>query len=412
MEKKTRLTLAICLSFTFMLCEIAGGIWANSLAILSDAAHLLTDIAGFAIALLATVMATSPASKNFTFGLARAEVMGALASILTLWVMTGCLIWEASLRSIAFFEGTADPVDGKIMFIVACMGVVVNLCLSCVFLEDHGGAFHSHDHAHGNFHDHGHHDHDHSHSSGACEEGTASHVHGSHNHDSHEHDPSSENEKLIKSHDHSHSSNGHGHSHSPVSSSGGYGSFINVNSPSKNPHAHDHNLTSIEEYSAATEPSDVNIQAAYLHVMTDLIQSVGVAMAGLVIWYKPEWQIIDPICTFMFSGLVIWSTFSLLGRVVSILFEGVPAHVDYHAVLEKLKAIPGVVDVHDLHIWSISSTTTALTCHIRGKEPQVVLAKAIQVCSSFGIHHSTIQVQDDNDGLDLCCQNPSDTQCM
>lgn len=134
MDKKTRLTLAIFLSFSFMLCEIAGGIWANSLAILSDAAHLLTDIAGFAIALLATVMATSPASKNFTFGLARAEVMGALASILTLWVMTGCLIFEAYSRTVDFFNGTAVPVDGKIMFIVACMGVVVNLCLSCVFL--------------------------------------------------------------------------------------------------------------------------------------------------------------------------------------------------------------------------------------------------------------------------------------
>ena len=86
--------------------------------------------------------------------------------------------------------------------------------------------------------------------------------------------------------------------------------------------------------------------------------------------------------------------------------------MDYHAVLEKLLAVPGVVDVHDLHIWSISSTTTALTCHIRAKDPQVVLAKAIQVCTSFGIHHSTIQVQDDMDGIDLCRQNPSDTQCM
>ena len=79
-------------------------------------------------------MSSSPASKNFTFGLARAEVMGALASILTLWVMTGYLILEAYQRSVAYFEGTADPVDGRIMFIVACMGVVVNLCLSCVFL--------------------------------------------------------------------------------------------------------------------------------------------------------------------------------------------------------------------------------------------------------------------------------------
>jgi zinc transporter 2 len=294
------------------------------------------------------------------------------------------------------------------------MGVVVNLCLSCVFLEDHGGAFHSHDHAHGSFHDHGHHSHDHGH--GASHDEEVGCHHNGHDHGSHEHEDCNEKETLIATgHDHSHSNDSHSHSHSPTSSTGGYGSFTNVNSPTKSPQR-DHTTAVtgavIEEYSPATEPSDVNIQAAYLHVMTDLIQSVGVAGAGLVIWYKPEWQIIDPICTFLFSGLVIWSTFSLLGRVVSILFEGVPAHVDYHAVLEKLSDIPGVVDVHDLHIWSISSTTVALTCHIRASEPQVVLAKAIQVCTSFGIHHSTIQVQADSGDLDLCCQNPSETMCM
>ena len=81
-------------------------------------------------------------------------------------------------------------------------------------------------------------------------------------------------------------------------------------------------------------------------------------------------------------------------------------------MFEKLSAIPDVVDVHDLHIWSISSSTVSLTCHIRANNPQVVLAKAIQVCSSFGINHSTIQVQDDTEGIDLCCQNPSETMCM
>jgi zinc transporter 2 len=155
-----------------------------------------------------------------------------------------------------------------------------------------------------------------------------SHDHASHDHGNHEHEPFSESSKLMTSHDHDHdhANDSHGHSHSPTSSSGGYGSFTHVDSPTKKLHK-EHSLPAIEEYSTATEPSDVNIQAAYLHVMTDLIQSVGVALAGLLIWYKPEWQIIDPICTFLFSGLVIWSTFSLLGRVVSILFEGVPAHV-------------------------------------------------------------------------------------
>lgn len=161
--------------------------------------------------------------------------------------------------------------------------------------------------------------------------------HTGHSHASHDHAPShdhnhdhTETEKLITGHDHSHSNDSH--CQSPTTSTSpptaGYGSFTGANSPS-------HQNSAIEEYSHATEPSDVNIQAAYLHVMTDLIQSVGVAFAGLVIWYKPEWQIIDPICTFLFSGLVIWSTFSLLGRVVSILFEGVPAHVSSNESLSQ-----------------------------------------------------------------------------
>lgn len=134
MDKQTRLTLAICLSFLFMIFEITGGLWANSLAILSDAAHLLTDVAGFAIALVATLMAAAPASKHYSFGLARAEVMGALISILSLWVLTFWLIVEAYQRTMTWFSGGSIDVDGKLMFVIACIGVVVNICLSCVFM--------------------------------------------------------------------------------------------------------------------------------------------------------------------------------------------------------------------------------------------------------------------------------------
>lgn len=152
---------------------------ANSLAVLSDAAHLLTDVAGFAIALLATIMSKRPASKKYTFGLARAEVMGALASILTLWIMTLGLVIEAYSRVLSWFEGTMEPIDGKIMFTIAVIGIIVNLTLACVFIEDHGGAFHDHDHGHGGHDDHhGHGDHD-----------DHDHHHGhEHDHDHHEHD--------------------------------------------------------------------------------------------------------------------------------------------------------------------------------------------------------------------------------
>lgn len=85
--------------------------------------------------------------------------------------------------------------------------------------------------------------------------------------------------------------------------------------------------------------------------------------------------------------------------------------VDYMAVLEALREIPGVEDVHDLHIWSISSQATSLTCHIIAHNPQKALIQAHNRCTKFGIHHSTIQVQDAADKSAICCQNPQ-SQCM
>jgi len=155
MEKKYRLMLAIGFSTLFMAIEIMGGIFAHSLAILSDAAHLLTDIFGFAIALLATILAATSATKYYTYGLMRAEILGALASILTLWMMTIWLLWAAAVRVYEWFEGTMNPVEGKLMFIIALIGVFFNICLATVFGEEHGaGGFHGHSHG-SHEHDHG-----------------------------------------------------------------------------------------------------------------------------------------------------------------------------------------------------------------------------------------------------------------
>jgi zinc transporter 2 len=158
LSKEKRLTLAICLSSTFLVIEVIGGIWSNSLAILTDASHLLTDIAGFAIALLATIVAKRAADEKYTYGLVRAEVIGALLSVLTLWIITAVLLYEAYYRAMDWFNGSPSIVNGKLMSAVAIFGIFVNICLAVVFHEDHGGAFHSHDHGHaeGHGHDHGH----------------------------------------------------------------------------------------------------------------------------------------------------------------------------------------------------------------------------------------------------------------
>jgi zinc transporter 2 len=379
LEKETRLKLAIGLSSVFVVVEVIGGYIANSIAIYSDAAHLLTDIAGFGIALIAVVASKAPGTKHLTFGLARAEVFGALGSIASLWVITAFLLYAAYCRAYGWFTGNADDVNGFFMFLVACFGVLVNICLGLVFQEDHGGDFHpshsscGHDHSHDGSHAHAHenaqtsayvkvpvtdlehghdsadhsscggghdHGHDHNHKKDSKKNNNSiknttksplidDHSHGAHSYQSmedggHDHGHGHASSASHAEHaEHDHSTCG-GHDHAEVahdahdhSTCGGHGHDEHDHAP--------HNL--IE--ATLKSPTDVNIEAAYLHVLTDLIQSIGVAIAGLCIWFKPHWQIIDPLCTFIFSFVALRSTIPLLKRVFTILLEGTPSHVSF-----------------------------------------------------------------------------------
>lgn len=194
------------------------------------------------------------------------------------------------------------------------------------------------------------------------------HSHGGHHDDTHN--------NSCNGHGHSHGSNDHGHEHAHGHSekqdehhgdeeegSQSHGHHDTNSSPSTETGVRITNNSS--KCNADTSGFDANIQAAYLHVLTDLIQSAGVALAGLVLWFKPDWQIVDPLCTFMFSLLVLSYTIPLIQRITTVLLEGKPAHIDWHGIENSLKGIRGVQDVHDLHIWSISSSSTAMTVHIR-----------------------------------------------
>ena len=156
-----------------MVVEAVGGFWAHSIAIWTDAAHLLSDVSGFAVALVAARIAARAAEGDHTFGYHRIEVLGALASVAMTWFVTGILVIEAAGR-----VAHPKPVDGRLMFILAATGVGVNLLLMGVLGghhhhgpggHDHG---HDHDHGHGHGHSHGHGGHGegggHSHGSGGC----------------------------------------------------------------------------------------------------------------------------------------------------------------------------------------------------------------------------------------------------
>ena len=138
--------LASVLCLVFMVAEVVGGIWSNSLAIATDAAHLLTDFASFMISLFAIWMSSRPKSERMSFGWHRAEVLGAIVSVLMIWVVTGILFYMAVLRIINMdFE-----IDTTVMLITSGLGVLVNIIM--------GASLHQHGHTHGGGHDaeHGH----------------------------------------------------------------------------------------------------------------------------------------------------------------------------------------------------------------------------------------------------------------
>lgn len=172
-ESSRKLSRAVMICLFFMAVEVAGGLYANSLAILTDAAHLLTDVAGFALSLFAIWASGWEATPLQTFGFSRLEILGALGSILFIWLLTGILVYEAIKRLLT----EVAPIDGRLMFCIASVGLLVNLAM--MYLLGHG---HSHGHGPGHDHDHGHgHENEHSHDHGDGH----SHSHGGQEQHSH-----------------------------------------------------------------------------------------------------------------------------------------------------------------------------------------------------------------------------------
>ncbi|KAI9347281.1 cation efflux protein [Obelidium mucronatum] len=268
---KKSLVAALILCFVFFLVELVAGWLCGSLAILSDAFHLLSDVAGFGLSLFAMRMSQRAATKAFSFGYKRFEVLAAVMSTLSIWIITVFLVIEAANRVL-----NPTPIDAPIMFWTALFGVGVNIALAFTLHSSDGGCSHSHGGGGGHGHTHPHggsHEHAHSHGSNFC----------------------------------------HGHSH--------------------------------------TTNMDINVRAAAVHVISDLISSIGVMIASIILLLKPEWTIVDPLCTFFFSVLVFGSTWGLMSRCFAILLQGTPNSVQSlgdNAVESALCSIPFVKSVSKL----------------------------------------------------------------
>ncbi|KAL5572217.1 hypothetical protein UlMin_021814 [Ulmus minor] len=355
-----KLLIAVALCLVFMSVEIVGGIKANSLAILTDAAHLLSDVAAFAISLFSLWAAGWEATPRQTYGFFRIEILGALISIQLIWLLAGILVYEAIYRIIH----QTTEVNGFLMFIVATFGLAVNIAMAFLLGHDHG-------HGHG----HGHGEHDHNHGFSQSHEITVSAYHHHHHKedtkDEHHHDHAHEEE-----HHHAHEGNTHHHDSEDLAE----------------PLLDKPKVEHVEK-----KKMNINVYGAYLHVLGDSVQSIGVMIGGAIIWYKPEWKIVDLICTLAFSVIVLGTTIKMLRNILEVLMESTPREIDATKLESGLLEIQEVVAIHELHIWAITVGKILLACHVKIRpdaNADMVLDKVIDyIRREHNISHVTIQIE-------------------
>jgi len=266
---------AIALTAVTLVAELVGGFWTNSLALLSDAAHVFMDLFALLLSLLAIYLAGQPASDRRTYGWHRAEIFASLINGVTLVVIAVGILGESWGR---FWH--PEAVRSKEMFIIAVIGLVMNLV-------------------------------------------AASRLHG---------------------------------------------------------HSHD----------------DLNVRSAFLHVLGDAIASVGVIIGGVVMLYT-GWYVIDALISAAIALIIGWGSLRVLREAGHILLEGTPPGVDIREVVEKIRAVGGVNDVHHLHCWAICSHISALSAHIdiepeyRLRQGEIIGEIEQMLEHDYHITHSTLQ---------------------
>ncbi|XP_010898497.2 zinc transporter 2 isoform X2 [Esox lucius] len=362
-RKRLYVVSLVCL--VFLIGEILGGYFAGSLAVMTDAAHLLVDFASFIISLVSLWLSSRPPTRTLSYGWHRAEILGALLSVVTIWLVTGVLVYLAVQRLIS----NDYEIEGTIMLITSGCAVLANIIM----------AFTLHQSGHGHSH------------------GGLSSGHG-HSHS-----------KNDKGHGHSHSKNdkGHGHSHT----AGDNHSLENGTPSHGNGDVPQHvGVDGHQQESVGSRPqANASVRAAFVHVVGDLLQSISVLVSAIIIFFKPEYKIADPICTFLFSIFVLGTTITIMRDILTVLMEGTPAGVKYVEVRGRLLAVKGVKSLHSLHIWALTMNQAVLSVHVAIDDlvdPQLVLREMTQTClSNYKFHSVTIQLEqqaDQKPGCTLC----------
>ncbi|XP_041664022.1 zinc transporter 2-like [Cheilinus undulatus] len=352
-EKKharMRLYLVSVICLIFMIGEILGGYFADSLAVMTDAAHLLVDFTSFIISLISLWLSSRPATHKLSYGWHRAEILGALLSIFTIWLVTGVLVYLAVDRII----NDDYTIEGTIMLMTSGCGVLANIVMALTLHQS------GHGHSHGG----------------------------------------------LSSHSHSHGSHGHGHSHKKEK---GQKQITNQANSTDDKEDLEHNGV---VHGGRTQQANASVRAAFVHVVGDLLQSISVLVSAIIIYFKPEYKMADPICTFLFSIFVLCTTFTIMRDILVVLMEGTPAGVKYSEVRSHLLSVKGVTAVHSLHIWALTMNQAVLSAHVaidESADAQTVQREITQTCfSSYNFHSVTIQMERQSDQKPDCklCENP------
>ncbi len=284
---KQNLTLALAITGTWFVIELAGGLYANSLALLADAAHMLTDLAALGLSLFALKISARPATHSKTYGYLRAEILAALANGIFLILIAIYIFYESYQR----FR-LPEEVKSGTMLVIAFTGLLANVITAAL---------------------------------------------------------------LFRS-----------------------------------------------------RHENLNLRGAFLHVLGDTLGSVGAIIAGVLMILK-KWYLADPIVSVVVGALVLYSSWELVAESVDVLLEGTPRHLNISNILNDLGQLKGVRSVHDLHVWSITSDMTAMSCHVVLK-PNVDAGEALAASNrlmreKYGIDHTTIQIEFDDwhPGEDVGC---------
>lgn len=272
-----RLALSLGITFVFVFVEIAAGIYSNSLALLTDAAHNFTDVLALALSWWALRLTSQPATQNKTYGYHRAGILAALANSTTLVVIALGIFYEAYRRFLNPPEVQADVLIG-----VGMVAVVINVVTALLVRR---GA----------------------------------------------------------------------------------------------------------EY-------DLNIRSAFLHLMGDVMSTIGAVIAGVIIRYT-NWNWLDPLVSVLIGFLILWSAWSIVREALDILMEGTPTDINMDAMVEEIVSVDGVRGVHDLHVWSITQAMRTLSAHLVTddmsiSEGALIQARVSEVLNQgYGVNHATLQLE-------------------